>query len=57
MCEGLTMFFGVFFVEILESKKKSYAELARQINNFKVDIDKTRMKLDSLRDGREANGM
>lgn len=42
--------------DILASKKKMYAELARQINNTKVDIDQSRSKLDQLKEDREANG-
>jgi len=42
--------------ETLASKKKIYAELARQINTFKSDIDMSRGKLERLKDEREANG-
>lgn len=42
--------------EILASKKKKYTELARGINQTKVEIDKSRSKLDQLKDEREANG-
>lgn len=42
--------------EILASKKKKYTELARNINQTKVDIDNSRMKLDQLKDDREQAG-
>jgi len=40
----------------LASKKKKYTELARQINQTKIDIDNTRMNLDRLKEDREAAG-
>lgn len=43
--------------EILTVKKKTYSDLARQINNTKVDIDNSRMKLDKLKEDREATGL
>ncbi|XP_041374463.1 kinesin-like protein KIF9 [Gigantopelta aegis] len=43
--------------EILANKKKAYADLARQINNIKVEIDGSKMKLDQLKAEREANGL
>ncbi|KAL3854393.1 hypothetical protein ACJMK2_013664 [Sinanodonta woodiana] len=42
--------------EILAKKKQQYAETARGINQTKVDIDGCRMKLDRLKEEREANG-
>lgn len=42
--------------EILASKKKAYADLAKQINVSKVDIDASREKLERLKEEREANG-
>ncbi|XP_060585540.1 kinesin-like protein KIF9 isoform X1 [Ruditapes philippinarum] len=42
--------------EILASKKKKYTELARTINQTKVDIDKSRSKLDQLKEDREQAG-
>ena len=41
--------------EILASKKKAYADLAKQINVSKVDIDASREKLERLKEEREAN--
>ncbi len=43
--------------EILGSKKKAYADLARQINTTKQQIDESKEKLDQLRDSREAQGV
>lgn len=42
--------------EILASKKKTYADLAKQINNSKAEIDMARDKLERLKEEREANG-
>ncbi|KAK3083432.1 hypothetical protein FSP39_022438 [Pinctada imbricata] len=42
--------------EILATKKKQYGDLARQINNTKVEIDRSRQKLEHLKEEREANG-
>ncbi|XP_013400973.1 kinesin-like protein KIF9 [Lingula anatina] len=42
--------------EILAVKKKAYADLARQINSTKVEIDKSRDKLDALKRERESQG-
>ena len=46
----------LFLAEILANKKKQYSDLARQINTTKVDIDKSRTKLEELKEEREANG-
>ena len=46
----------LFLTEILANKKKQYSDLARQINTTKVDIDKSRTKLEELKEEREANG-
>ena len=43
-------------LEILATKKKAYADLARHINNIKVDIDNSKMKLDQLKAEREGSG-
>lgn len=43
--------------EILASKKKAYADLAKQINTSKIDIDASRDKLERLKEEREANGV
>lgn len=43
--------------ELLSQKKKSYSQLARQINSIKAEIDKTMVKLDELKNGRESEGM
>lgn len=45
------------FAEILASKKKKYTDLARTINQTKVDIDKSRSKLDQLKEEREQAGL
>ncbi|CAH1788426.1 unnamed protein product [Owenia fusiformis] len=42
--------------DILVNKKKAYAERARAINSVKVDIDKTRVKLEDLKMDRESQG-
>lgn len=42
--------------ELLNQKKKSYSQLARQINSIKSEIDKTMEKLDTLKAEREAEG-
>ncbi|KAL4217271.1 Kinesin-like protein kif9 [Mactra antiquata] len=42
--------------EILAGKKKKYTDLARAINQTKVDIDLSRSKLDQLKDEREQAG-
>ncbi|XP_033728379.1 kinesin-like protein KIF9 [Pecten maximus] len=42
--------------QILNSKKQSYAELARQVNSNKIEIDKTRDRLERYRTEREDNG-
>ena len=42
--------------EVLGSKKKTYSELAKDVNNIKVAIDQTRRKLEELRQGREEEG-
>ncbi|XP_052814626.1 kinesin-like protein KIF9 isoform X2 [Mya arenaria] len=42
--------------EILAGKKKKYTDMARAINNTKVDIDTTRSNLDRLKDERENAG-
>lgn len=42
--------------EVLASKKKSYSDLAKEVNNHKTSIDRTRVKLDKLRQTREAEG-
>lgn len=42
--------------EILSSKKKAYSELAKRVNNVKIDIDNARTALDNLRAEREAEG-
>lgn len=42
--------------EILASKKKAYSDLAKKVNNVKIDIDNTRQMLDRLRVEREAEG-
>ena len=44
------------FSEILAAKKKKYTELARSINQTKTEIDASRIKLDRLKDEREATG-
>ena len=46
----------LFITEILAAKKKKYSELARRINQTKTEIDESRVKLDRLKDEREANG-
>ncbi len=43
--------------EILASKKKAYADLARQINTTKQEIDITVAKLNKMKEEREAQGM
>ena len=42
--------------DILGAKKKAYADLAKQINCTKVEIDNSRQKLDALQDERESQG-
>ncbi|XP_053385895.1 kinesin-like protein KIF9 isoform X1 [Mercenaria mercenaria] len=42
--------------EILATKKKKYTDLARSINQTKVEIDKSRSKLDQLKEDREQAG-
>ena len=42
--------------EILAQKKKSYADLARQINVTKEEIDNSKAKLDDMKVEREAQG-
>ncbi|KAK7113745.1 kinesin-like protein KIF9 isoform X2 [Littorina saxatilis] len=42
--------------EILATKKKTYADLAKKINSTKIEIDNTRQNLDRLRIEREAEG-
>ena len=39
--------------EILSAKKKTYADLARQINLTKMDIDKCRIHLEEMQRERE----
>lgn len=48
--------FVVIFTEILAGKKKKYTDLARSINQTKVDIDLSRSKLDQLKEQREQAG-
>ncbi|XP_064647221.1 kinesin-like protein KIF9 [Lineus longissimus] len=43
--------------EIHAAKKKAYSQLANQINMTKVKIDNTKMRLEALRQEREANGI
>ncbi|XP_074641971.1 kinesin-like protein KIF9 [Tubulanus polymorphus] len=43
--------------DIFATKKKSYSQLARQINNTKVEIDNSKMRLEALKQEREANGI
>ena len=43
--------------EILASKKKAYADQARQINTTKQEIDITVAKLNKMKEEREAQGM
>ena len=42
--------------EILAQKKKAYADLARQINITKEEIDNSKAKLDDMKAEREAQG-
>ena len=42
--------------ELLNQKKKSYSQLARQINSIKSEIDKTMEKLEQLKRDRENEG-
>ncbi|XP_067928961.1 kinesin-like protein KIF9 [Watersipora subatra] len=42
--------------EVLAQKKKSYSQLARQINSIKSEIDKTMERLDQLKKDRENEG-
>jgi len=42
--------------EVLASKKKTYSELAKEVNNVKLGIDKCRSRLESLRQTREMEG-
>ena len=42
--------------EILAQKKKAYADLARQINITKEEIDNSKAKLDDMKGEREAQG-
>ena len=42
--------------ELLSQKKKSYSQLARQINSIKSEIDKTMEKLEQLKRDRENEG-
>ena len=44
------------FTEILGSKKKAYADLARQINCTKSEMDNCKNKIDTLRAQRESQG-
>ena len=43
--------------EILAAKKKKYSETARLINQTKTEIDDSRLKLDRLKEEREASGI
>ena len=52
----ISCFLFSFLLEILAAKKKTYSELAKKINNTKVEIDNTRQTLDRLRIEREAEG-
>ena len=54
MLDETLMRLYVFLSEILGSKKKAYAELARQINYTKSEMDNCRQKLDQMRLEREA---
>ena len=47
----------IFVIEILQGKKKAYADLARQINYTKMEIDASRKKLDGMRDERDSQGV
>ncbi|XP_025082280.1 kinesin-like protein KIF9 isoform X2 [Pomacea canaliculata] len=42
--------------EILASKKKAYSDLAKKINNIKLDIDNTRQTLERFRAERDTEG-
>lgn len=42
--------------EVLASKKKTYSELAKDVNNIKISIDVTRQRLEGLRGAREEEG-
>lgn len=53
---SLLMIFLYLYTEILNAKKKLYADLARQVNSNKIEIDRTRERLESLRMEREDNG-
>ena len=54
--EGLHIYLNCPPSEVLGSKKKSYSDLAKDVNNIKVAIDQTRRKLEELRQGREEEG-
>jgi hypothetical protein len=46
----------LYISEILAAKKKAYSDMARNINQVKLDIDNSRLKLDRLKEEREDNG-
>lgn len=47
----------ICLAEILASKKKAYSDLAKKINNIKLDIDNTRQTLERFRAERDTEGV